>query len=134
MSLLDGLFGATDCGAMGTPLGNAQNMYGNMQNMNATAGQYNQQAYNAAQQRRIQGGVVPGGRPVPIKPFNPNEIEAFQIPLSQLVTLWQAKYGDKWCDGNATHDDSFYSHACMRLNANDMFEKFHGWVRLKEGV
>lgn len=131
MSLFEGLANSVGLGAQGA----INNMYGNAQNMSTA--QYNQMMNQqiAAQQRRIQSGnVIPGGGATPVKPFNPNEIEAFQIPLSQLVTLWQAKYGDKWCDGNATHDDIFYSHACMRLNANDMFEKFHGWVRLKEGV
>lgn len=130
MSLFEGLANSVGLGAQGA----SNNMCGNAQNMSTA--QYNQQAYNAAQQRRIQGGAFPlnSNDINPLRPFNPNEIEAFQIPLSQLVTLWQAKHGDKWVDGNSPHDDSFYSHACMRLNAADMFEKFHGWVRLKEGV
>lgn len=70
----------------------------------------------------------------PIKPFNPNELEAYQIPLSQLVTLWRAKYGDEWVNGNAHHQYDFYSHACTRLSASGLFESVHGWCRLKEDV
>lgn len=138
MSLFEGLANSVGLGAQGA----SNNMYGNAQNMNAT--QYNQMvnqqiaakqsAYNAAQQRRIQGGAVPGGRPVPITPFNPNEIEAYQIPLSQLVTLWQAKYGDKWVELREVSDTEFFGHAADRLVRNNLMEECRNWMRIKEGV
>ena len=127
MSLLDGLFGATDCGAMGTPLGNAQSM---------NASQYNQavlmqqNAYHAAQQRRIQAGPQHSA-----KQFNPNEHEAFQIPLSQLVTMWRLKFEDRWIrptEEFPRFDGEFYSVAFDRMSAMHMFEAYQGWVRLKE--
>lgn len=95
--------------------------------------QYNSQMMannmSAAQQRRVNLGPQ-----APIKPFNPNELEAYQIPLSQLVTLWRAKYGDEWVNGNDDHKYDFYSHACTRLTASGLFETVHGWCRLKEDV
>ena len=131
MSLFEGLANSVGLGAQGA----SNNMYGNAQNMNAT--QYNpmlNRQIMAAQQRRIQGGAIPGGRPVPIKPFNPNEIEAFQIPLSQLVTLWQAKYGDKWVELREVSDTEFFGHAADRLVRNNLMEECRNWMRIKEGV
>lgn len=66
--------------------------------------------------------------------FDPNKHEAYQIPLSQLVTMWRLKYGDEWVDTTKVHDGSFYAQACTRLNDNDMFENAQGWVRLREGA
>lgn len=66
--------------------------------------------------------------------FNPNVHEAFQVPLSHLVTMWRIRYGDEWVDAEKSRDGSFYAHACNRLALNDMFEKINGWVRLKEGL
>ena len=65
----------------------------------------------------------------PIKPFNPNELEAFKIPLSQLVTLWQAKYGDEWVE---TFDEQFWSDAMSRLKTADKLETARHWFRIKE--
>lgn len=101
-------------------LGSAQQM---------TGAQYNQMMNaNIAQQRGVQAGTRPTTK------FDPNELEAFQIPLSQLVTMWRLKYEDRWVQTDVPHDDSFYAHACSRLAANDLFERAYGWARLKEDV
>jgi hypothetical protein len=65
-----------------------------------------------------------------IKPFNPNEQEAYKIPLSNLVTLWQAKYGDEWVE---VFDDEFWRDAYTRLECNGKLENARGnWFRIKE--
>lgn len=133
MGIFEGVFGQADYGSslaqatgIGGALGNAQNM---------TASQYNQMvnaqqnAYNAAAQRRVQVGTQP-----PAKPFNPNEIEAYQIPLSQLVTLWQVRYGDKWVEMREAAATEFFDHAVERLSFNNLLEEWRGWARIKEGV
>lgn len=106
------------------------------------AAMYNQAAqktlYNQAAQKGLTnpGAIFGASGPIQKKErFNPNEQEAYQIPLSRLVTMWQAKYGDAWVDGQqpATNGD-FYSDACMRLANNNLFERMEGWVRLKENV
>ena len=76
---------------------------------------------------RMQG-VRPTG-------FNPNSHEAWSIPLSQLVNLWQAKYGDKWIDVSDL-DDAFWPEASARLHMNNKMEACDNdstpWARLKE--
>lgn len=63
------------------------------------------------------------------KPFNPNEDAAYTTPLSQLVTLWQANYGDKWVE---VFEDDFWNSARVRLHNNDKLEGVGGWYRIKE--
>lgn len=65
--------------------------------------------------------------------FDPNKVEAYQIPLSQLVTLWQARFNDTWVDMGLEHE-AFWRQAWRRLNNADMFETVEGWVRLREDV
>ena len=76
---------------------------------------------------RMQG-VRPTG-------FNPNTHEAWSIPLSQLVNLWQAKYGDTWIDVSDL-DDAFWPEASARLHMNNKMEAYDRdstpWARLKE--
>lgn len=124
MSLFEGLANSVGLGAQGA----SNNMYGNAQNMSTA--QFNQQAYHAAQQRRIQAGPQHSA-----KQFNPNEHEAFQIPLSQLVTMWRLKFEDRWIrptEEFPRFDGEFYSVAFDRMSAMHMFEAYQGWVRLKE--
>ena len=64
-----------------------------------------------------------------ITPFDPNEQEAYKIPLSQLVTLWQANYGDEWVE---KPDEAFWMDALTRLNVAGKFEHAGGWYRIKE--
>ena len=69
------------------------------------------------------------------KAINPNTHEAWSIPLSQLVNLWQAKYGDKWIDVSDL-DDEFWPEASARLHMNNKMEACDNdstpWARLKE--
>jgi hypothetical protein len=68
--------------------------------------------------------------------FNPNEHECFQIPLSTVALMWQAKFGDQWLNRNKALDldSDFLGHAWRRLNDNNMFEFHEDWYRLKEDV
>ncbi len=68
--------------------------------------------------------------------LDPNKREAFQIPLSQLVTMWQVKHGDQWVDGSQPmqEGEDFYADAFTRLQRNELFEQIDGYVRLKENV
>lgn len=71
--------------------------------------------------------------------FNPNKDPVYSIPLSELVNLWRAKYGDTWVDVSEIEDD-FWSDASARLHSNKMMEEINHhsdttpWSRLKEGV
>lgn len=94
-----------------------------------TAAQQQQQmyAYNQAMQKKA----------VPVPRFAPNKREAFQIPLSQAVTLWQMKHGDKWFDAHQPKTpvvDDFYSDVFGRIKQAGLFESIEGWYRLKENV
>lgn len=132
MSLFEGLGQAVGIGNGGV-IGNQQ--AGLLQNMPTTQ-QNMLNAYNAAQQnvgRQLASypqGVLQGG-----KVFDPNEHEAFQIPLSQLVTMWRLKYSDRWIKPTEEFprfDGEFYSMAFDRMAALHMFESYQGWTRLKE--
>ena len=90
-----------------------------------------QQAYNQAFNQGAQKPL----RPLPR--FDPNKSEAFQIPLSQAVTMWQVKFGDKWFDGHQSRPEDgkdFYADVFARLRKADLFEDIDGWYRLKENV
>jgi hypothetical protein len=71
--------------------------------------------------------------------FNPNKNPVYSIPLSELVNLWRARYGDTWVDVSEIEDD-FWSDASARLHQNKMMEEINHhsdttpWSRLKEGV
>lgn len=75
--------------------------------------------------------------PPPQPQRNPNNCEAYVMPLSSLVNLWRAKFGDKWVDVS-TLDDEFWSDASARLHKNKMMEESdmnnEPWARLREGV
>ena len=91
----------------------------------------------------IQGGHYAGGVLQPqasrknIKVDNPNTREAYVIPLSRLVNLWRAKFGDVWVDVSEI-DDEFWSDASSRLHRNKLMEEIEfresntPWARLKE--
>ena len=69
--------------------------------------------------------------------FNPNEDPVYTIPLSELVNLWRARYGDTWVDVSEIEDD-FWSDASARLHTNKKMEELNHhsdnspWARLKE--
>ena len=86
----------------------------------------------------IPGGVHPSTAvPVPLPRRNPNDCEAYVMPLSSLVNLWRAKYGDKWVDVSEI-DDEFWSDASARLHKNKMMEESdmnnEPWARLRENA
>ena len=93
-----------------------------------------QQQY--ASHQGLGGQVKQMGRPKQPPPrFNPNDSEAFQIPMSQLVTMWRLKHGDEWVDMQQSRPPSgkdFYTDALDRLDRAGKLEMFDGWVRLKE--
>jgi len=71
--------------------------------------------------------------------FNPNKREAYMMPLSQLVTIWQAKYGDQWIQKDllpiVQESAQFFQDAYWRLRRNDLMEEADdGWYRLKENA
>ena len=69
--------------------------------------------------------------------FNPNNDPVYSIPLSELVNLWRARYGDTWVDVSEIEDD-FWSDASARLHTNKKMEELNHhtgntpWARLKE--
>ncbi len=68
---------------------------------------------------------------------DPNQREAYAIPLSRLVDMWRAKFGDTWIDVSEL-DEEFWMDASSRLHRNKLMEEveFHAsntpWARLKE--
>jgi hypothetical protein len=146
MSLLNNLFGS---GAQNSILGTSEDeMYRNHMDhlraheaemvrqkyADAAQNQYSQQlAMSMAQTKQavtqsIYNSMAAGQA---IKPFNPNEQEAYKIPLSNLVTLWQAKYGDEWVE---TSQEEFWHDASKRLSHAGKTEQVSGWYRIKEDV
>lgn len=119
MSLFDGVFGAgTQAALIGSP---EKDMY------DMRAQQYSQQLAQSmlATKQAVSQGVFASQK----KPFNPNEDAAYTTPLSQLVTLWQANYGDQWVE---RFEDDFWNSARVRLLNNDKLEGVGGWYRIKE--
>lgn len=122
MSLLGGLGQAY---GLGGAIGNAQQM---------SPSQYNQMMQQQQLAMAQQGAYNQAAMHNP-RVFDPNKEEAYIIPLSQLVTLWQAKYGDTWANENEFmfgDCDKFFGPAYERLKANMKFEQMAGWVRLRE--
>ena len=97
----------------------------------------------AVQHTILQGGHYGGGVLQPqaskknIKVDNPNTREAYVIPLSRLVNLWRAKFGDLWVDVSEIEDE-FWMDASSRLHRNKLMEEIEfresntPWARLKE--
>lgn len=91
-----------------------------------------QQAYNQAMQQKVMNQALK-----PLPRFGPNKSEAYLIPLSQAVTMWQVKFGDKWFDGYQTRPEEgkdFYADVFARIKEQYLFENVDGWYRLKENV
>jgi len=119
MSLLNNIFGA---GAQQALMGSEQEMY------DMRAQQYNAALAHSMMNTKQAVAQSMMGAQV-IKPFNPNEHGAFKMPLSQLVTLWQAKYGDEWVE---VFEDEFWQDAMSRLNVAGKLENTRHWFRIKE--
>ena len=75
--------------------------------------------------------------PTTMTSFNPNKDPVYSMPLSQLVNLWRAKFGDAWVDVSELEED-FWSDASARLHTNKKMEELNHhtgntpWARLKE--
>jgi len=75
--------------------------------------------------------------PTTMTTFNPNKDPVYSIPLSELVNLWRARFGDTWVDVSELEDD-FWCDASARLHQNKMMEELNHrsdttpWSRLKE--
>ena len=110
-----------------------------------------QRRITAAQQQSMYSGSISGamasqynsalgmGAQQPsaaIPRFDPNKSEAFQIPLSQAVTMWQVKHGDKWYDAHHARPPigDFYCDVFDRIKQAGLFEGIDGWYRLKENA
>lgn len=71
--------------------------------------------------------------------FNPNKNPVYSIPLSELVNLWRARYGDTWVDVSEIEEE-FWEEASSRLHQNNLMEAINHhsdttpWSRLKEGA
>ena len=99
--------------------------------------------YNKYKTMIVQGGAYAGQGLRPTKPYpmmkadNPNKREAYVIPLSTLVNMWRAKYGDLWVDVSEI-DEEFWMDASSRLHRNKLMEEIEfresntPWARLKE--
>lgn len=91
----------------------------------------------------IQGSAYAGQKLKPSNPYtamkvdNPNNREAYIVPLSTLANMWRAKFGDVWVDVSEI-DDEFWSDASSRLHRNKLMEEIEfresntPWARLKE--
>ena len=104
---------------------------------NAYGQQYGSQSSQAAQTAVVQKRRLNSGLQQKQVPFDPNKLEAFRIPLTTLVTMWQVKYGDQWVNGDvpiSPNDEAFYIDGLRRLLSAGVFEQYNGWVRLKENV
>ena len=75
--------------------------------------------------------------PTTMTVFNPNKNPVYSIPLSELVNLWRARYGDTWIDVSEIEEE-FWEEASSRLHQNQMMETINHhsdttpWSRLKE--
>ena len=89
---------------------------------------------DAAQQMVMNQAIKPS---TAIPRFDPNKSEAFQIPLSQAVTMWKLKFGDNWYDAHKPRPEAgkdFYTDVFDRIKKAGLFESTDGWYRLKEDV
>jgi hypothetical protein len=103
---------------------NAQNQLGQQYTQNLA------KSVQATKQQLAIQGIQAGAQKVAAV-FNPNKNEAYAIPLSRLVVMWQARYSDEWVAVYMIEDD-FYRDAHDRLRKADKFEVCDNWVRLKE--
>lgn len=138
MSLLNNMFGSGAQQALigsGT-LGGIQQCSENdllAQQYASQANQYSQQLAQSMMNTKnaVAQQVFAGQGITQAIPFNPNEIEAYKVPLSTLVTLWQAKFGDEWTQ--KFDDEEFWFDAMFRLKAAGKLEEAkHTWYRIKE--
>lgn len=132
MSLMDGIFG----GAISGSQADYEEHMRQLHRVDAERQKYEYEIERAKYYQGLGGQVKQMGRPKqPPQRFNPNESEAFQIPMSQLVTMWRLKHGEEWVDMQRARPPSgkdFYTDALDRLDRASKLELFDGWCRLKE--
>ena len=93
---------------------------------------------NMYSQMQSQAGAAQTRKGPPVVE-NPNQREAYIVPLSTLANMWRAKYGDLWVDVSEI-DDEFWMDASSRLHRNKLMEEIEfresntPWARLKEGA
>ena len=122
--MLNNLLGA---GAQSALLGSSEDqMYADMANKYQHALAQSMINTKNAVAQNVYTQMARGAQAVP---FDPNELGAYKVPLSTLVTLWQAKYGDKWVE---VFEDSFWQDAMSRLKTADKLETARHWFRIKE--
>lgn len=140
MSFLDNMLGGAGIGAAQDALGGAIGGYQQCTEADLLKRQYDMQAQQYTSQlaqsmmntknavaQNVYSQMGKQAQPIP---FNPNEIEAYKISLSNLVTLWQAKFGDEWV---SKFEDDFWADAMFRLEAAGKLEVAkHVWYRIKE--
>jgi hypothetical protein len=114
-----------------------------LQNMVVPGGMYSGQGLmnsaQAAQQASVMQSMYGRAhmRKGPPVVDNPNKREAYVIPLSTLVNLWRAKFGDLWVDVSEIADE-FWMDASSRLHRNKLMEEIEfresntPWARLRE--
>jgi hypothetical protein len=120
---MDGVFGGAIPGSQADY--EERQKYNQAMAMNAAQGSvFGRQQYTSQQSRAMPR-------------FNPNKSEAFQIPLSQAITLWKLKFGDTWFDAQEPRvlpGRDFYTDVFDRIKKMGLFESTDGWYRLKEDV
>jgi hypothetical protein len=132
MSLLNNIFGAGAQQALGGQDPYEKHIAEHQRYATATQNHLaNQYSQNLAQsmmntKQAVSQSIMAQAQ---IKPFNPNESEAYKVPLSQLVTLWQAKFGDQWVE---IFEEDFWRDALSRLKVANKLEIAHHWFRIKE--
>jgi hypothetical protein len=128
---------------------NLQEARNSVQNMVVQGGGYSGQGLmssaqqsnalkNIYAQMQAQAGASKMRKAPPVVD-NPNQREAYVVPLSTLVNMWRAKYGDLWVDVSEI-DEEFWMDASARLHRNKLMEEIEfresntPWARLKEGA
>ena len=126
MSILGGLGLGNVFGGGGGQ--NASNQALGAMNQLSAMGAINQQAYTDALRQQFAAERAEQQRRQ-----DPNNKPAYQMPLSQLVTLWRIKFEDRWMNADQLADDEFWRDAAVRLQKARKFEEAEGiWVRLLE--
>lgn len=75
----------------------------------------------------VGGGVIDTRYPTP-KAIITSEMldhDAFKIPLSTLMDMWLARFGNDWVDTATLQDDQFFAIAAERLRSTGQLESHY---------
>ena len=75
----------------------------------------------------VGGGVIDTRYPTP-RSFVTTEMldhDAFKIPLSTLMDMWLARFGNDWVDMTTLADDQFFAIAAERLRSTGKLESHY---------